>query len=252
MGAKQKIKLAKSFADAVEEGVFALNKKGPTIRLAKSEKPTIRLKKEGSTLDIGKSKEEEDSGEPPDIGAGGGAPPDIGEETTKDPSRLEKAQQFAEDTEGHMSDVAFGASVLNTGKDILKLTPKVAKFFGSTAGGLGKAAGHLQTATWAADALQSVLNKEYRDKEVENQAARLEDGDMLGAMGASIQRPTSGLYGIATAKMDAVNREREAEGLLAIALAESRRKPKPQDVPPLRIRDQAEQRDQKAARKFFK
>ena len=241
MGAKQQLKLAKSFADAVEDAVLAVSEK-PTIRLAKSEKPTVRLKKESSAPDVGKSKDEEDSG----------APPDIGNETTKDPSFLEKTQQFAEDTEGRMSDTAFGASVLNTGKNILKLSPMVAKFFGSTASGLGTAAGRLQTATWAADALQSIFNKEYRDKEVQNQAARLEDGDMLGAIGASIQRPTSGLYGIATAKMDAANEEREAQGLLAIALAEARRKEKPQDVAPLRIRDQVKQRDQEAARKFFK
>jgi hypothetical protein len=141
-----KVVIPKTFLKAVEE---ALIKKGTPNKL-----PLI-------TKDISAS-----------------AFPDIGEEDTKNPSLVEKAMRLGENVEGKMSDTAFGSAALVAGKDILGLTSKASNALANTSNTLGNSAGYLQAALWGADALKTVADKDYRDKELENQAARLENGDM--------------------------------------------------------------------------
>ena len=192
-------KTSKSFLKAVEESLTKDPEKVERF-VVQSPIPPQRLEVNPKLL-----KEIDPKGIP------SGAVFDIGEEHLKEPTTTDKVVEGAENIEGKMSDMAFITSVLNTGKDILKIPIKAANALAKTSNALGNYAEPLQAALWGADAIRSITDKDYLQKETDQQAERLDKGDLAGIISASIQRPTSGLAGLTDATGNAIQKEKDAK-----------------------------------------
>jgi hypothetical protein len=254
MGAKQKIKLAKSFADAVEEGVFALNKK-----------PNIVLTKKPSNVALERAIKKKVVQDTPNL-------PDVGATKMAEYSPFERGVQTIENVDSAVGNVGFLAEyVPKVISKFTQLSPNAA-LTGRVLSGVGKLAEPVQPALWVLDAARTLADPKYRAEAQKALESEMDDTApnkkySPSTFFSAVSRPNSTAQAIIdtvsstetrdmNSELKAQRLDRRLQDLIgknkaerATILGRRNRPQREQDVPAV---DVNQQRDQEAARKFFK